>query len=136
MDDTLRSLVEEMRHRCGYVCSTSCFKCRLEALLAEYEVDLVKKWREEQNSMPNVHGEIIGRNAAELETWLAVNLERIKREACDGMLELIPSIDNERLRTLCMMKNGTYHPLEIIPATLADEIEQRIAAQAQAKEKP
>ena len=66
-----------------------------------------------------------------------MNLERIKREACDGMLALIPSRDNKRLRTLCLMKNGTYYPLEIIPATLADEIEQRIAAlEAQAKEKP
>ena len=173
MGDTLRSIVNEMAHSPSSeivrgdgvvesrICLPSCYRCRLEALLAEYEkVDLVKKLRskkvtemsyprewsdkmtgEQRETLEALVDHIFEQAAKEcaddLETWLVVNLERIKREACDGMLALIPSRDNKRLRTLHMRKNGTYHPLEIIPATLADEIEQRIAAlEAQAKKKP
>ena len=91
MTDTLRSIVEGMK--CDYSYEslrydstgfwehdrTKCPKCRLEALLAEYEkVDLVKRWHESGRGLTS---EVQQKCADELETWLAVNLERIKQEA-------------------------------------------------------
>ena len=105
MTDTLRSIVNEMVHSPsseivrgdGVVesrtCLPSCYRCRFEALLAKYEkVELVKQWRTlaaEHKGSPikyvssRTEGmcEVFEKCADELETWLAVNLERIKAEA-------------------------------------------------------
>ena len=77
MSDTLRSIAEGMEH------TKPCAKCRLEALLAEYEkVDLVKRLRTFAAASDNADwSDGINRSADELETWLAVNLERIKLDA-------------------------------------------------------
>src|SRR5690242_14935108 len=108
MTDTLRSIAEGMEHgketgaqilrerpaeygewlkkalKVGVSCRKDCNKCRLEALLAEYEkVDLVRKWHELGDGLQCDHDDTCCHSvcAAELETWLAVNLERIKARA-------------------------------------------------------
>ena len=154
----------------GVSCRKDCNKCRLEALLAKYErVDLVKQWKQVANDMrvaatrERAYAERFYderaehlRNArdfddtanlydactAQLETWLAVNLERIKAEARqDGeasayksAIALLHSFSSHAdrgevlgiLRGLQDMSEGKTRTLE----------EVRAALEAQAKEKP
>ena len=144
MTDTLRSIAEGMEHE-GPHCYgpnglddgpcwfhgkarqlQTCHKCRLTALLSEYEkVDLVKRWRDKADDIGRVAGISADAGklrtcAAELETWLAVNLERIKAEARMDEAKWWSSPDRE---------HG--------PRTLYLNEKERIATlEAQAKEKP
>lgn len=151
--DTLRSIVEGMR--CDYSYDslrygpagwehdpTKCPKCRLEALLAEYE-DLVKKWREPNvNVRCDENGGSVSYDtsydatrlqcADELETWLAVNLERIKAQAeRDGATKVLSWAS----RLYCQCEE--LAPLKCsIHNFIAELDDSPIALEAQAKEKP
>lgn len=99
MSDTLREIIEGMEHtgprwatgeqageHVNGCDKATCPKCRLESLLSEAECDLVKKWRialSHEEDCGYDHGIDDARRecADELETWLAVNLPRIKAEA-------------------------------------------------------
>lgn len=140
MTDTLRSIAEGMEHRTVSGCSIpqwgelvarglthldhdeNCPKCRLEALRAEYEkVDLVKKWKGDADILEQVAKfgasmaivEALRMCAAELETWLAVNLERIKAEARLEEAKWWSSPDREHgPRTLYLNEKERFAALE------------------------
>lgn len=127
MTDTLRSIADKWREAektmaeggtievdrrwlHGYATGTVMSECaaELEALLAEYEIDLVKTWREPNvNVRCDENGGSVSYDtsydatrlqcAAELETWLAVNLERIKSEHyADGFDAGASAIEKEK----------------------------------------
>ncbi|HEV2521056.1 MAG TPA: hypothetical protein VGT24_01635 [Candidatus Acidoferrales bacterium] len=90
MTDTLKSIAEGMEHTPDMMeyheprpCLPTCDKCRLLALVAEYEkVDLVQRWRNESCGLPKYReNDMLLTCADELVIWLAANVERIKAEA-------------------------------------------------------
>lgn len=81
--EALREIVERWRKQEG--AEGAEYAAEIEKLLASADVDLVKKWREQSkkqwNDGDNGESRQSADCAAELETWLAVNLPRIKVEA-------------------------------------------------------
>ena len=135
MSDTLRSIIEKWRAGAqsqSFPTPSHVFRscaAELEALLAEYEkVDLVKRWPESGRGLTS---EVQQKCADELETWLAVNLERIKVEArLEGRRASLDYVSG------VIVGRRKFGADEVLKGCVEEEYERIAALEAQAKEKP